>query len=315
MKLFSLQIQVMLAMLTLWPIYATPETVSDFFYRGNDFFHQANYQAAIKNYENALAINSHATATQFNLALTLAKVGAWNAAIKHYKTVIHQQPDNVGALYQLAHTLKENHQPHKAIEMYQQVIKHEPDHAFAHMGLAQCYLIIGEFDKGWPHLAWRSPAIRTFQQYQWKACDLSDTTILIRAEWGLGDMIQFIRFAQLLKKQRATVVLQAYPALAQLLSLCPYVDNVVCSGQPLPTHDCQIPLLDLARALNITIDDIPQDPYLHADPNLAQQWHQYFEHLQDDDPHTVLRIGVCWAGRGATNIPPGLQKKHTAYFS
>lgn len=209
---------------------------------------------------------------------------------------------SVPVLYRQAHKLKECNQLPKAIEQYDQILNIEPDHAWAQLGRAQCYLTLGELTRGWPGFEFRGPAIRNFTHYQWDTADLSGKRIVLRAEWGLGDCIQFIRYAQLIKARGGSVIAQTYEPLVPLFKRCPCLDCVVTVGQEFPEHDIQVPLLSLPYTFNTTLSTIPRDiPYLFADETLIEQWRDYF------DPE-YINIGLCWHGSGDPQAPAHINK-------
>lgn len=245
----------------------------------------------------------HDVATYLELGNNLRQNNKPEEALALYKTAQQIYPDSSKLLYQTGHILKELNRLDEAIACYQKVLAHNPEHSQAHLGLAQCYLTRGDFHLGWPDFEWRGPAIRAFSSYAWKNADLSDTTILLRAEWGFGDHIQFIRYAKLLKERGATVIMQTYAALKKLFSLCPYIDTVIATGEAFPKHDIQLPLLSLPKTFGTTIETIPVSiPYLHADTTLQRNWEQYFSDNRN------IKIGICWHGSGNQNAPHALNK-------
>lgn len=285
--------------------------LQELFAQGNSLFCQKNYESAAHCYKQALNINNGLKPICWNLAITLTKLCEWNEAIEQYKTVLQHEPNNTKALYSLAHALKENQQPNSAIEIYKKLLKLEPGHQTAHFELGLCYLIMENFTNGWPEFELGSATRDQFPDYHWKNTDLTGKTVLIRAHWGLGDMIQFIRYAQLLKQHGAAVILQAYPELEKLLSRCPFLDSIIPTHEPMPPHDLQIPLMSLMNALEATAQNIPQEPYVFADPNLVKIWKKKLSNLESDSESKPFRIGICWSGRGAENVSQKLRKNIT----
>ncbi|MDR3550798.1 MAG: glycosyltransferase family 9 protein, partial [Candidatus Babeliales bacterium] len=113
--------------------------------------------------------------------------------------------------------------------------------------------------------------------------------VLIRAEWGLGDMIQFMRYAKILKHAGATVILQAFDPLLQLFKRCDFLDGVIGQHDSIPPVDIHIPLLSLPLICGTILETIPADiPYIFADPILIDYWH---EKLKSDEN---LKVGICW---------------------
>src|SRR5262249_47597719 len=110
-------------------------------------------------------------------------------------------------------------------------------------------------------------------------------------EQGLGDVLQFIRYAPLVKQRCATTVVQCPPSLVRLLARCPGVDRLVAIGSALPDFDAYVPLLSLPGLLDTTLETIPSRvPYLEPDPELVQQWRARLQSV------TGFRVGIAWQG-------------------
>ena len=118
---------------------------------------------------------------------------------------------------------------------------------------------------------------------------MTGKTILLQAEQGLGDTIQFIRYAPLVKRRGGTVILECQPALLRLLQSCAGVDRLLAQGSSLPHFDVHAPLLSLPGILGTTLSTIPAEvPYLFADANLVEHWRQELS------PMRGFKIGIAW---------------------
>ena len=107
----------------------------------------------------------------------------------------------------------------------------------------------------------------------WEGLSLEGRTILLWCEQGLGDAIQFVRFAALLKERGARVVLECPRLLVPLFSTCEGIDALVAEGEQLPAFDAQVPLMSLPGLLGTTLATIPASvPYLAAEPAKLEQW-------------------------------------------
>jgi hypothetical protein len=138
---------------------------------------------------------------------------------------------------------------------------------------------------------------RDFSAPLWKGEAIGDRTILLHAEQGLGDTIQFCRYAPLMVCGGGTI-LEVPAPLVRLLSRLPGVSEIVASGNGLPPFDLHCPLLSLPHAFGTTLDTIPAaTPYLSADPALAANWQERLVGLDG------LRIGLVWAGAQWLNVP------------
>jgi ADP-heptose:LPS heptosyltransferase/Flp pilus assembly protein TadD len=239
----------------------------------------------------------------FNKALEHIQHGQLETALALYDALLDQSPTCLEARYNKAHTLKDLARYQEAIGEYQKVLTLDPNYTFAHLGLAQCYLALGDFKRGLPGLIYRHPEIQNFTKHNFLVADLTGQRILIRCEWGFGDIFQFIRYAKLLKERGAYVILQSYQELIPLLKQCPYIDEIFTEGQEFPDYSIQVPLLSLPESFCTTRATIPHSvPYLYPDPKLSEYWKQ-----QLDSEHR-FKIGLCWSGRGEDTVPAHVQK-------
>jgi hypothetical protein len=115
--------------------------------------------------------------------------------------------------------------------------------------------------------------------------------LLIYMEQGLGDMIQFIRYAPLAKARGGTILVECPPELLPLFSTCPGIDRLVPEGQELPPFDVQAPLLSLPALLGTTLANVPAEvPYLSPSPEQVAHWRQRLDGLGG------FKVGICWQG-------------------
>jgi hypothetical protein len=164
-----------------------------------------------------------------------------------------------------------------------------------HLAVAQHLLARGRFPEGWKEFEWRWKAgevsLTPFAQPPWDGSPLEGRRILLWAEQGLGDSIQFIRYAPLVKRGGGTVLVECQPRLASLLASAPGVDQVVAFGGALPEFDVHLPLQSLPRALGTTLETIPAEvPYLSVAPALIERWRARMGHAG------TFRVGLAWAG-------------------
>ncbi len=176
-----------------------------------------------------------------------------------------------------------------AIAAGQQAVAAAPNSAVARHNLAVTRLGLGELTaEAWELYEWRlllkaKPAWLAAIE-PWNGQDITGRTILLHAEQGLGDTLQFVRYAPLVAARGCRVILAVQAPLVQLLRAVPGVDHVVAIGGALPPFDVMCPLLSLPRILGTTLDTIPPAlPY--ADP--YPSW---------DDAANGLRVGLVWAG-------------------
>lgn len=230
--------------------------------------------------------------TLFKDACRHAQEHNYYQAIEELTIIVSHRPDFVPALYNLAYCLKSIGHVHEALHYYEQVLKKEPNNAQAHYGCAQALLATGDFKRGWDEFQWRLVDYENWQQQPRNLSEFNNKKIVLRAEFGLGDTIQFIRYAKVLKKYGAVIYVQTFDSLKPLFSLCDYIDKVIPIGHPLPTHDYEIPLLSMPRVCNTTKQTVPLlDTYLKADKKLITKWRPFFEKKK------TFNVGICWQAK------------------
>ena len=191
----------------------------------------------------------------------------------------------------------------RALKSYSQAIALDPNCAVAHWNQAQIYLRRGDYKQGWRAYEWRwkTPSLpmykskRDFPQPIWSGREaLAGKTILLHAEQGLGDTLQFCRYAALLAQRGASVVLEVPPTLAGLMGTLAGVARVVIKGDALAPFDYHIPLMSLPLAFATRLDTVPgAAPYLASDPAKVAQWRALL------GAQSRPRVGIVW--RGAPN--------------
>ncbi len=265
------------------------------------YVRQSQHANAHSYFKHALACAPTNSALILEYAQFLCAQRQYHEAYELYKQVEQLNPDNVDARYNVAYALKRLGNYDQAAHVYQSIIAQHPDHANAHFSLAGVQLIQGDLINGFEQYEWRwkrgdmSP--RTFNKPLWDGIIVPGQTILLHAEQGLGDTFQFIRYAECIHEQGMRVVAVVQPALVQLLSLCPYLDQVVAMGKPIPSFDVHAPLLSLPRLFKTKLTTIPhQTPYIYADEQLIKEWSKRVS-------ANKLNIGICWQGNTGYTDP------------
>jgi Flp pilus assembly protein TadD len=171
----------------------------------------------------------------------------------------------------------------------------DPDNGEAHRSEALSLLLDGDFAAGWAkwEWRWRTPdmELRRRDEAPWQGDDLGGRTILLYAEQGLGDTIQFARYAPLVAARGGRVILQAQRPLLDLLRSLGGVGELVAARQTAPRFDVQAPLLSLPGILGTRLETIPAIvPYLTAEPTRVARWAERI------DATAGRRVGLVWAG-------------------
>jgi Flp pilus assembly protein TadD len=252
---------------------------------------------AVAAYRTAIELDPHDAQTHSNLAVALQDAGRLDEAAAACRQAIALQPDLVQAQVNLGAILQEQGRLDEAVGAYRHAVALRPEAADAHNNLAMALLAQGEFAAGWREYEWRWPAgtagaPRHFPGRQpWLGeTDLAGRVILVHAEQGYGDVVQFCRYVRPLAALGATVVLEAPRELRRLLGALPA--RLVTSGEPLPAFDVYCPVMSLPLALGTRLDTIPAEtPYLAADPALVATWRARL------GERTAPRAGLAWSGR------------------
>lgn len=218
-------------------------------------------------------------------------------SLKHCEEALRLRPDSPVAHTSLGLTLSELGRFEETLAHYDKAIALRPGHVNAHLNRSLIWLVQGRYPEAWAEYEWRwqtkeLPA-RPFPQPQWDGSPLDGRKILLHAEQGLGDTIQFVRYAPIVKQAGGTVILVCQKPLKRLLARCAGIDQLVAQDEPLPRFDVHAPLLSLPRILGTTLDNIPCDvPYLSADPELVAFWKRELDALDG----SCLKIGIGWRG-------------------
>jgi hypothetical protein len=247
---------------------------------------------------------------RLNLGSALHHQGELETADQHFRHVLSRDANNPHAHNSLGLVLRDEGRTEEARRSFERAIELKPDYAEAHTSHAMLLLADGEFELGWPEYEWRWKTKETFPRHfdepLWEGQRLDGKAILLHAEQGLGDTIQFVRYAPQVKAFGPTVIVESQAPLAPLLASCSGIDKVVAQGEPLPPFDVHAPLLSLPRILRTTLKTVPAScPYLYAEPSLVEQWRTRLEGLKG------FRIGINWRGRTGLgifrrrDIPPG----------
>ena len=266
--------------------------------QGNALLALGQTDAAIASFNHALTLNPQAAATYLNLGNGYQAAGEAALALSSYDQAVALQPNYLIALANRCGPLKQQHRLDEAVASCNQALALDPQHADTYWNRGLALLLQGHLRQGFADYHWRwkreafAPIKRNFHQPLW----LGDTpvrgkTVLLHAEQGLGDSLQFVRYAQALADLGARVVLEAEPALFELFGTLPGVDQLVRQGQPLPAFDLHCPLLSLPLAMGTELDSIPGPvPYLRASPERQAPWRDRL------GPHHGLRVGLVWSG-------------------
>jgi tetratricopeptide (TPR) repeat protein len=259
-------------------------------------FEQGETAAAIDHYRQAIALAPANPVTHNNLGNALIAQDQVSEAVDSYRRALALDRAYVPAHINLGNALQEAGDLEGATRSYAEALALDPDAAEADWGLALIALLTGDFAAGWPRHEARHRVAgfgvpRRFVQPQWRGEPLDGRTILLHAEQGLGDTLQFVRYVPLVAARGGRVVLEVPRELYGLLGAMPGAARVVSAGDPLPDVDVHCPLLSLPLAFGTDRATIPASvPYLAADPAKVAAWNARL-------PSETIRVGLVWAGR------------------
>jgi hypothetical protein len=250
---------------------------------------------AIDHETRALALRPNDPEALSNRGIALRALGRINEALADYERALAARPGFAPALSLKGVALAALNRHEEAIASYSSALAVSPGYAPAHFNRSFSELALGDFESGLADFEWRwkgsdtQIALRDFGVPQWRGEDPRGRTVLVHAEQGLGDAIQFCRYVPMLAERGANVVFEVQPALAALLSTLPA--QVVRMGDPLPVFDLHCPVMSLPLAFGTRLETIPaRIPYLHASAEQVERWRQRLGATEG------LRIGVAWSG-------------------
>jgi tetratricopeptide (TPR) repeat protein len=256
-------------------------------------------ELAIASCETAIRLKPGLAEAHSNLGNALRHANQLEKAVSSYDRAIAINPEYAEALYNRGIVLVELRQVARGIADYDRAIAIQPAYAEAHWNKGLSYLLTGDFANGWRLYEWRwekekERVLRPkFAQPQWSGEEsLTGKTVFLHSEQGIGDTIQFIRYADLVVTRGAKVIAQIPKELISLTDGFLRVAQWIAPGEPLPHFDFHCPLLSLPLAFKTTLATIPHPTaYLAAEPSAVKKWAIKL------GPRRRCRVGIVWRGR------------------
>jgi Flp pilus assembly protein TadD len=216
-------------------------------------------------------------------------------AVASYDQAIHLDPGHEEAHHNRGVTLGKLARYEEAIAAFDEALRLVPDYPEARRNRAMALLTLGDLERGWEEFEWRwkcrDLTMPSHPKPLWQGEPLQGRTILLHVEQGLGDTLQFIRYAPLVQARGGRVVVECQKPLVPLVATCPGIDQIVARGDALPAFDVHSPLLRLMGLFTTTLETIPASiPYLRADAGRVDRW----RHRLADWPG--FQVGVAWQG-------------------
>jgi len=253
------------------------------------------FETAISAYSRSLCLKPDRPETLNLMGTAYQSIERLDKAEECYRRALYLAPETVSILNNLAVVLCAQGRLEESVVVYRRLLEVDSDYADGHWNLAVALLAMGAYTEGWREFEWRFKKVnpvasRSFLQLRWDGSDLAGRTILLHAEQGFGDTIQFSRFIPLVARRGGRVVVECQAPLLKrlLLSVCGVVE-VIAAGETLPYFDCHLPLMSLPMVFRTTVETIPSDiPYLSAPPADVEEWRKRL------GPAASFRVGLVW---------------------
>jgi tetratricopeptide (TPR) repeat protein len=252
---------------------------------------------ALVYFKRALIEAPNNVSTLLNCGTSLYQLNRLTEALANFDRVLALEPKNVNALYNRANVLCELRRFDESFAAFAATLTQDPVHAGAQLNEGLARLLLGDFEAGWKKYEWRwaegqKHQRRNFAQPLWLGNGpLAGKTILIHAEQGYGDTLQFVRYLPRLAEQDAKVVLEVQPSLYSVLTGVKGASLVIPKGASLPPFDVHCPMMSLPLAFKTSLGSIPSGiPYLEAPNERLQLWQERLPAKRG------LRVALAWAG-------------------
>ena len=267
------------------------------------------FDDALASYNQAIVLNPRYAEAYFNRGAVLAELRDFQGALRSYDQALALKPDFADVYVNRALALENVGLLGEAITSIRRGIALKPDLAEAHFNLALLLLRSGELLAGWAEYEWRwlaksGPIFRekrVFREPLWLGeQDIAGKTILLYGEQGLGDSLQFCRYAEKVAALGGRVILEVPGPLVSLCTTLKGVTQVVRYADPSPAFDVQCPLMSLPLVFRTTLESIPAPTrYLSSEPGKVAAWQERL------GPRTRPRVGLTWSG----NQAPGTNRE------
>lgn len=245
-------------------------------------------------YRHALVLSPRSGPIRSNYAVTLHHRAEFRMAFAHASAAASDAPDDSEVLLNAGVMARSCGELHVARSLYERARKTDPNSVMARWNLALLDLLEGDYTRGLPglELRWEEPdlncARRSFTQPQWDGSPIEGQVLLLHTEQGLGDSIQFVRYAKVIREYAGFIILECETPLVRLFAGVAGIDQIVARGEPLPAFDTHAPLMSLPLLCRTTATSIPREvPYIRMQP----------ARKVSEGPR--LRIGIVWSGSPA----------------
>lgn len=265
-----------------------------YFNLGCVYSDQKKYKLAKENYVKTLELEPEHRSAHNNLGNILRSEGNMAEALVHFEFILEHYPEHVNSINGAGACYASLGEHDRAISFFKKAIALNPTDYHAHTNYGIELLTLGNFEQGWDEYAWRfkRPDLkRDLEMPEWQGEPLEGKRLLIHAEQGAGDAIQFLRFVPHVKTLGPEIVFECHKDMYALCYEQTGIDIVISKGTKLPKYDYHVPLLSLAQIFDTSLDTIPnQTPYIYVPENKIKQWQNTlstYEHF---------KVGLVWSG-------------------
>lgn len=245
-------------------------------------------------YRRALELRPGDRAATYNMGSALLTEGNSREAEGYFRELITSGGGSPDVHFRLGQCLQFEGRFAEAVACHDRAIAGKPNDADYHYFRATARLTSGDFAGAWPEYEWRLKSLPEppYRQPRWQGEDLDGQGIVIYAEFGLGDTLQFVRYLPLVEGRGGNVHLAVQPALIPLLKESGFKQVVAWRGDALPQCQLQVPLLSLPGIFGTVLETIPATvPYLKAKGKLVETWRKRLSRLGG------FKVGIHWHGR------------------
>jgi tetratricopeptide (TPR) repeat protein len=285
---------------------ARPDYVAALYNRGTTLIELGRHGEALASFDAALKFAPNHAESLCHRGNALLRLGRLAEAEASYAVAARVAPNNPLILHNHALALRHTGRPREALQRAEEALRLRPDYAPARFEQSLALLALGDLRRGFAayEARWDTneflPQRRGLSAPLWLGqADLNGKTILLHAEQGFGDTLQFVRYVPLVARTGARIVLEVQPDLKPLLSGIEGASSVIARGETLPPFDLHCPLMSLPLAMRTELATIPANvPYLAAEAGKVAQWAARLSAYAGR-----RKIGLVWAGAPRPNDP------------
>ena len=261
---------------------------------GNILRQRGKAEEAVLQFKKALSLRPDYAEAAINLATALRDLCRIDEAIESCRFALKLKPESAEARINLGTFLQEQGRHAEALALFTEALQRKPSSIDAKWNKSLSLLALGQYKEGWQlhEVGLGVPHMRGdhAQEKRWNGEALAGKRLLIRSEQGLGDTMQFVRYAELCKAQGTHVIVSCQPALRRLLLNCPFIDELSENNAD-PDFDFHVPMMSLPYMFGTDLDSIPKKvPYLFVSEKTRAKWARNFAGARG------FKVGLVWSG-------------------